>query len=98
MWKAPIWRWEEQPSLSVTDGFTGNVVLKTAEGTAKMVFGFMMEAVSAPEYAAALQTLAPAVMELREKLNPERAGGAHLLGIDGVVVITHGSSSRRGAW
>ena len=33
-----------------------------------------MEAVSAPEYAAALQTLAPAVMELREKLNPERAG------------------------
>lgn len=78
----------------VCDGYTGNVLLKTAEGTAKMVFGFMLEAVSAPEYADALQVLAPAVLELRERLNPERAGGAHLLGIDGVVVITHGSSTR----
>ncbi len=78
----------------VCDGYTGNVLLKTAEGTAKMVFGFMLEAVSAPEYTDALQVLAPAVLELRERLNPERAGGAHLLGIDGVVVITHGSSTR----
>lgn len=78
----------------VCDGYTGNILLKTAEGTAKMVFGFMLEAVSAPEYAEALQALAPAVLELRERLNPERAGGAHLLGIDGVVVITHGSSTR----
>lgn len=78
----------------VCDGYTGNILLKTAEGTAKLVFGFMLEAVSAPEYAEALQTLAPAVMELRERLNPERAGGAHLLGINGVVVVTHGSSTR----
>lgn len=81
-------------NVIVCDGYTGNVLLKTAEGAAKMVFGFMMEAVSAPEYAEALQTLAPAVVELRERLNPERMGGAHLLGVDGVVVITHGSSSR----
>ena len=81
-------------TVIVCDGYTGNILLKTAEGTAQMVFGFMMEAVSAPEYAEALQTLAPAVHDLREKLNPERAGGAHLLGIDGVVVITHGSSTR----
>jgi glycerol-3-phosphate acyltransferase PlsX len=81
-------------TVIVCDGYTGNILLKTAEGTAKLVFGFMLEAVSAPEYAEALQTLAPAVMELRERLNPERAGGAHLLGVDGVVVITHGSSTR----
>jgi glycerol-3-phosphate acyltransferase PlsX len=81
-------------NVIVCDGYTGNILLKTAEGTAKLVFGFMLEAVSAPEYAEALQTLAPAVMELRERLNPERAGGAHLLGVDGVVVITHGSSTR----
>jgi glycerol-3-phosphate acyltransferase PlsX len=81
-------------TVIVCDGYTGNILLKTAEGTAKLVLGFMLEAVSAPEYAEALQTLAPAVSQLRERLNPERAGGAHLLGVNGVVVITHGSSTR----
>ena len=55
---------------------------------------FIMEAVAAPEYADAIQALTPAFMQLRERLNPERAGGAHLLGVKGVVVVTHGSSSR----
>lgn len=81
-------------NVIVCDGYTGNVLLKAAEGTAKLVMGFIMDAVSPPEYAEALQTLAPAVAELREKLNPERAGGAHLLGVNGVVVVTHGSSTR----
>ncbi len=81
-------------NVIVCDGYTGNILIKTAEGAAKMVFGFMLEAVSAPEYAEALQTLAPAVLELRERLNPERHGGAHLLGVNGVVVLTHGSSER----
>lgn len=81
-------------TVIVCDGYTGNILLKTAEGTAKLVLSFMLEAVSAPEYVEALQTLAPAVGELRERLNPERAGGAHLLGVNGVVVITHGSSTR----
>lgn len=81
-------------AVIVCDGYTGNILLKTAEGTAKMVMGFFAEAVAAPEYADAIQALAPALVQLREKLNPERAGGAHLLGVDGVVVVTHGSSSR----
>jgi glycerol-3-phosphate acyltransferase PlsX len=81
-------------NVIVCDGYTGNILLKTAEGTARLVFTFMLEAVSAPEYAEALQMLAPAVLELRDRLNPERAGGAHLLGVDGVVVVTHGSSTR----
>ncbi len=81
-------------NVIVCDGYTGNVLLKAAEGTARMVMGFMIDAVSAPEYADAIQTLAPAIAELREKLNPERAGGAHLLGVKGVVVVTHGSSTR----
>jgi glycerol-3-phosphate acyltransferase PlsX len=81
-------------NVIVCDGYTGNVLLKAAEGTARMVMGFMMDAVSSPEYEDAMQTLAPAVAELREKLNPERAGGAHLLGVKGVVVVTHGSSTR----
>ncbi len=81
-------------NVIVCDGYSGNILIKTAEGAAKMVFGFMMEAVAAPEYAEALQTLAPAVAELSERLNPERHGGAHLLGVNGVVVLTHGSSER----
>lgn len=78
----------------VCDGYTGNIMLKTAEGTARLVFNLILEAVAAPEYADAVQTLAPPMMQLRERLNPERAGGAHLLGVKGVVVVTHGSSTR----
>jgi glycerol-3-phosphate acyltransferase PlsX len=81
-------------AVIVCDGYTGNILLKTAEGTARLVMGIFLEAVSVPEYAEALQTLAPALAGMREKLNPERAGGAHLLGVNGVVVITHGSSTR----
>ncbi len=85
---------EARANVIVCDGYTGNIMLKTAEGAAKMIFGFMLEAVSDPEYAEAVQKLAPAMMALREKLNPERHGGAHLLGVKGVVVVTHGSSTR----
>ena len=81
-------------NVVVCDGYTGNILLKTAEGAAKMVLRMLLEAVSDPQYAEALQTLAPAVMGVRESLNPERHGGAHLLGVRGVVVITHGSSTR----
>ena len=81
-------------NVIVCDGYTGNVLLKTAEGVARMVFGLLLESVADPEYVEAVQKVAPAVMRLRERLNPERHGGAHLLGVKGVVVITHGSSTR----
>lgn len=81
-------------NVVVCDGYTGNILLKTAEGVSKMVFGLLLQAVSDPKYSEAVQALAPAVMGLREQLNPERHGGAHLLGVKGVVVITHGSSTR----
>ncbi len=80
----------------VCDGYTGNILLKTAEGTARLVLQYVLEAVSEPQYAEAVQVLAPAVMGLRDRLNPERVGGAHLLGVNGVVVVTHGSSTRLG--
>lgn len=85
---------EARANVIVCDGYTGNILLKTAEGVARMVLRLTMEAVSAPEYAEAVQQLAPAVLGVREQLNPERHGGAHLLGVKGVVVITHGSSTR----
>ena len=85
---------QAKANVIVCDGYTGNIMLKTAEGTARLLFKLFLEAVSAPEYSEAVQTLAPAMMQLREGLNPERAGGAHLLGVKGVVVVTHGSSTR----
>jgi glycerol-3-phosphate acyltransferase PlsX len=78
----------------VTDGFTGNVLLKTAEGTARMVEHALLDVLSRPELREAVAAITPALLELRERLDPETVGGAHLLGVDGVVVIAHGSSSR----
>lgn len=82
----------------VTDGFTGNVLLKTAEGVARTVGRFVMEGLAedADEgVQKAIALLLPRMMGLRERFDPEAYGGAHLLGIRGTVVIAHGSSSRR---
>jgi len=78
----------------VTDGFTGNVLLKTAEGVARTIYQMVLEALSPDEYQDALLTLMPAFLSLRKVLDPETVGGAHLVGTSGVVVIAHGSSSR----
>jgi len=78
----------------VTDGYTGNVFLKTAEGVARMVQGIILDAISDPQYADAVATLMPALAGIRQQLDPEATGGAYLLGIEGMVVIAHGASSR----
>ena len=80
----------------VADGFTGNVVLKTLEGGMKTVIAALLEAFgSTPEYKAAADVLMPALLPLYESLDPETYGGAMLLGVDGVCIISHGSSSER---
>lgn len=78
----------------VTDGFTGNVFLKTGEGAGRVIQSMMLKALAKPEYADAVQQLMPAFLEVREQLSAETVGGAHLVGVKGVVVIAHGSSSR----
>ncbi|MGI9667071.1 MAG: phosphate acyltransferase PlsX [Acidimicrobiia bacterium] len=78
----------------VTDGFTGNVLLKTTEGAGKAIQAMILELLSQEQYAELLPPLMPAFMELREKLSADTVGGAHLVGTKGVVVIAHGSSSR----
>jgi len=78
----------------VTDGFTGNVLLKTSEGAGKAIQQMILETLSQPDYQDLVPGLMPAFMELRERLSPESVGGAHLVGTKGVVVIAHGSSSR----
>ena len=78
----------------VTDGFTGNVVLKTLEGGMKFFAGKIFEAFLAnDETRAAAKVLLPALLPLTEALDPNTYGGAMLLGIDGVAIISHGSSN-----
>jgi glycerol-3-phosphate acyltransferase PlsX len=78
----------------VTDGFTGNVALKALEGSLRFLVGAVMGVFGTNEETkAAAEVLLPHLVPLAEELEPERTGGAMLLGIDGVCVISHGSSS-----
>ena len=80
----------------VTDGFTGNVVLKTLEGSLRTVVRALFAAlVSEEHYKPHADALMPALLPLYESLDPETYGGAILLGVDGVCIISHGSSSAR---
>lgn len=78
----------------VTDGFTGNVALKTLEGGMRALVGAVLAAFDVDEATrAAAEVLGPALAPLYHQLDPESTGGAMLLGVDGVCVISHGSSS-----
>ena len=80
----------------VTDGFTGNVALKSLEGALRALFGVLGRVISASdETRAAGQVLGPELGVYAQRLDPEETGGAMLLGVDGVCVISHGSSSAR---
>jgi glycerol-3-phosphate acyltransferase PlsX len=76
----------------VTDGFTGNVVLKTTEGTAQFVAQMALDAMATMSLEDQKRVL-PVLSGLRAKLDYETFGGAHLVGSRGVVVIAHGTSS-----
>ena len=78
--------------VAVTDGFTGNVTLKSLEGGMKAVIAALFEAFAAEEYKEHAEALMPALLTLYTALNPDTYGGAVLLGVDGVCVISHGSS------
>ena len=80
----------------VTDGFTGNVVLKTLEGGMRAIVGGLFAAMQAtPADAAHFEALGPALAPVLAQLDPDTYGGAMLLGVDGVCIISHGSSSAR---
>jgi len=86
----------DQVDVIVTDGFTGNVALKTAEGVAKQLIGALVEALDSSEEAQrGAKLLAPALAPLYDEFNPDSVGGAILLGVDGVSIISHGASSPR---
>ena len=80
----------------VTDGFTGNVALKTLEGALRFFMGALAEVFGRDDATrAAAEALLPHLAPLASEFDPDNTGGAMLLGVKGVCVISHGSSSAR---
>lgn len=81
----------------VTDGFTGNVALKTAEGTAKLIGGFVREAFKSSVLAQVGYVFAKRALDkMRVRTDPRRYNGAMLLGLNGVCVKSHGGTDAVG--
>jgi phosphate acyltransferase len=79
----------------VTDGFTGNVVLKTLEGTIGTILDALRAEITAtPRGKLGGLLIRPAARRLRHQLDPDTYGGAYLLGLRGLAVVAHGNSSR----
>ncbi len=77
----------------VTDGFTGNVALKTLEGGARQIINALVEAFgSTPEAKEASEQLLPTLLPLYKRFDADTYGGAMLLGTKGLCIISHGSS------
>ncbi len=80
--------------VAVCDGFTGNILMKTAEAIAKYMSNELREQIQSGPITAVGGLLAkPAFTRVRKQLDPEEIGGAPLLGVNGPVIIGHGRSS-----
>jgi len=81
----------------VTDGFTGNVALKTAEGTAKLSNEFLREAFKASWFSTLTAFIAKSsLMRLQERIDPRQVNGGVFLGLNGTVVKSHGGADATG--
>jgi glycerol-3-phosphate acyltransferase PlsX len=83
--------------IAVCDGFTGNLVLKSSEGLARMLLGEFRKALDSNALSRAGAWLArPALRRMLAHLDPAAHNGAPLLGLNGVAIKSHGSSDRKG--
>ena len=81
----------------VTDGFTGNVALKTIEGTAKLYTSFVREAFRTSTFAKIGALFASgALVKMRKRVDPRRYNGGVFVGLDGVCVKSHGGTDALG--
>jgi len=81
----------------VTEGFSGNIALKTAEGTARQIAGYLREAMSRTLMAKIGYIFAKGAFDrLREKMDVRRANGGVFLGLNGIVVKSHGGADEDG--
>jgi phosphate acyltransferase len=89
------WLLDCDSDVVVTDGFTGNVALKALEGTIRTILeSLRTELESSFRGRLGGLLIRPAARGIRKRLDPDTYGGAYLLGLRGLVVIAHGSSSR----
>jgi glycerol-3-phosphate acyltransferase PlsX len=87
---------EDGADVVVHDGFTGNIFIKTIEGTASMLNGLIREEITAAPFTAIGGLLAkPAFKRVAKRVDPFEVGGASLLGVNGVVIVAHGRSNAR---
>jgi glycerol-3-phosphate acyltransferase PlsX len=81
----------------VTEGFAGNIALKAAEGTARQVAQYLRDALRSSLGARLGYLLArPAFRHMRERMNPSRANGGVFLGLNGIVIKSHGGADAEG--
>jgi glycerol-3-phosphate acyltransferase PlsX len=84
-------------NVVVTEGFTGNIALKTAEGTARQIATYLREAMSGSWLSKLGYLLARgAFASLRQKMDPRRANGGVFLGLNGIVIKSHGGTDALG--
>lgn len=81
------------PNIVVTDGFTGNIALKTIEGVANSISNMVIEVLKNHENKEAVAEVIPALLKAAGEIHPDVYGGAVLLGVNSPVVISHGSAS-----
>ena len=83
----------DSADVFVTDGFTGNIVLKTMEGTARLQQKMIKKSFIDNLFKPLLLPVNKALKPVKDRLDPDKTNGAYLLGVNGVVTIAHGSSS-----
>lgn len=87
----------DRVDVIVTDGFTGNVALKTGEGTAKMIQALLKEAFAfSPLSRIGALFALTSLKRLQKRIDPRRANGGVFLGLNGTVIKSHGSADATG--
>lgn len=87
----------DRVDVIVTDGFTGNVALKTGEGTASLISEFLRQAFKATPFARIASLLAlTSLKRLKRRIDPRRVNGGVFLGLNGTVIKSHGSADETG--
>ena len=87
----------DRVDVIVTDGFTGNVALKTGEGTARMIQGLLREAFAySPLSRIGALFALTSLKRLQKRIDPRRVNGGVFLGLNGTVIKSHGSADATG--
>jgi glycerol-3-phosphate acyltransferase PlsX len=81
----------------VTDGFTGNIAIKTAEGTSRLISEKLKVAFNSNLFSRVGALIsAPSLIKMRKQIDPSRVNGGVFLGLNGIVVKSHGSADKTG--